>query len=118
MSQTIVRQRRELLKVIGVGAAATAIGACAPMNAGIHRYARPYSRNPFVAPRISMDSVIRVIVGHRPFRAAGFRVESEQFDDKPWCTITATAAAVSACPGALRHWLFGKRSAGFRGTLP
>jgi glycine/D-amino acid oxidase-like deaminating enzyme len=29
-----------------------------------------------------MDNVIRVIVGHRPFRAAGFRVESERFDDK------------------------------------
>jgi glycine/D-amino acid oxidase-like deaminating enzyme len=29
-----------------------------------------------------MDNVIRVIVGHRPFRPAGFRVESEWFDDK------------------------------------
>lgn len=29
-----------------------------------------------------MDSVIRVIVGHRPYRPAGFRVEREQFDGK------------------------------------
>jgi glycine/D-amino acid oxidase-like deaminating enzyme len=29
-----------------------------------------------------MDAVIRVIVGHRPYRSKGFRVEREQFDDK------------------------------------
>ena len=29
-----------------------------------------------------MEAVIRVIVGHRPYRAKGFRVEREQFDDK------------------------------------
>jgi glycine/D-amino acid oxidase-like deaminating enzyme len=29
-----------------------------------------------------MDAVIRVIVGHRPYRPKGFRVEREQFDDK------------------------------------
>jgi len=29
-----------------------------------------------------MDAVIRVIVGHRPYRPTGFRVEREQFDDK------------------------------------
>jgi hypothetical protein len=29
-----------------------------------------------------MDNIIRVIVGHRPYRPAGFRVESERFDDK------------------------------------
>jgi glycine/D-amino acid oxidase-like deaminating enzyme len=29
-----------------------------------------------------MDAVIRVIVGHRPYRPEGFRVEREQFDDK------------------------------------
>jgi glycine/D-amino acid oxidase-like deaminating enzyme len=31
---------------------------------------------------VSKDAVIRVIVGHRPFRPQGFRVEREQFDDK------------------------------------
>lgn len=29
-----------------------------------------------------MENVIRVVVGHRPFRPSGFRVESERFDDK------------------------------------
>jgi D-amino-acid oxidase len=29
-----------------------------------------------------MDAVIRVIVGHRPYRPEGFRVEREHFDDK------------------------------------
>ena len=29
-----------------------------------------------------MDAVIRVIVGHRPYRPSGFRVEREQLDDK------------------------------------
>jgi D-amino-acid oxidase len=29
-----------------------------------------------------MDNVIRVVVGHRPFRPSGFRVESEHFGDK------------------------------------
>lgn len=29
-----------------------------------------------------MENVIRVVVGHRPFRPSGFRVESEHFDDK------------------------------------
>jgi glycine/D-amino acid oxidase-like deaminating enzyme len=43
---------------------------------------RSYSNNPFVAPDVSMDNVIRVIVGHRPYRPAGFRVERELFDGK------------------------------------
>jgi glycine/D-amino acid oxidase-like deaminating enzyme len=29
-----------------------------------------------------MDAVIRVVVGHRPYRPTGFRVEREQFDNK------------------------------------
>lgn len=29
-----------------------------------------------------MDNVIRVVVGHRPYRPTGFRVERQQFDDK------------------------------------
>ena len=46
------------------------------------KYARPYSRKPFAAPRVSMDSVIRVITGQRPFRPKGFVVRSEEMDDK------------------------------------
>ena len=29
-----------------------------------------------------MDAVIRVVVGHRPYRATGFRVEREDYDGK------------------------------------
>lgn len=45
-------------------------------------YVRPYSRRPWAAPRISEDRVVREIVGHRPFRRAGFVVRREAFDEK------------------------------------
>lgn len=77
-----MNNRRELLKVMGGGVLAASLGACAPAAPRFARYPRAYSRQAWAAPRISMDYVIRVIVGHRPFRAAGFRVESERFDDK------------------------------------
>lgn len=82
MSVTKQRLRRELLKTMGAGVVAAGMAGCVPVTSSTARYQRPYSRQPWVAPRISMDNVIRVIVGHRPFRAAGFRVESERFDDK------------------------------------
>ena len=74
--------RRDLLKVLVTGAVAASLGACAPMASRLAQHPRSYSRNPWAAPAISMDNVIRVIVGHRPFRPSGFRVEREQFDDK------------------------------------
>ncbi len=74
--------RRDLLKAIGAGAVAAGLGACVPVTSSSARYQRPYSRNPWLAPRISMDSVIRSIVGLRPYRPSGFVVKSEQFDDK------------------------------------
>ena len=76
------RSRRSIIQGLGAGALLTTIG-CAP--ASLPRkpaYARPYSRKPWAAPRVSMDAVIRVIVGHRPYRSKGFRTEREQFDDK------------------------------------
>lgn len=74
--------RRRVIKALGAGALLSATG-CAP-TAGTFRteYPRAYSRQPWKAPHISMDAVIRVIVGHRPFRRQGFRVEREQFDEK------------------------------------
>lgn len=74
--------RRNLLKTLGAGAFAASIGGCAPMQASSAKYPRPYSRKPWAAPRVSMDSVIRAIVGHRPYRPSGFVVKSEQFDEK------------------------------------
>lgn len=73
--------RRDLLKTMGAGALAASVGACAPMAAR-PEYSRPYSRNPWVAPRISHENVIREIVGHRPFRPSGFVVRSEKLGDK------------------------------------
>ena len=77
------RSRRDWLKTMGAAAAVAAFGGCAaPGGVGKLRYARPYSREPFVAPRISEDRVIRAITGLRPFRPSGFVVKREKFDDK------------------------------------
>jgi len=76
------QSRRQILKTIGAGAVAASVSACAPMAAKTARYQRPYSRKPWVAPRISMENVIREVVGHRPFRPAGFVVRSEQLGEK------------------------------------
>ncbi len=82
MVKNRVNRRRDLLKAMGAGAFAASFGACAPLQPHGAQYARPYSRKPWLAPRISMDAVIRSIAGLRPYRPSGFRVESERFDDK------------------------------------
>ncbi len=75
-------QRRELLKTLGGGALLASVAACASNRSAGTAYRRPYSRRPFAAPRVSMDDVIRVVVGHRPYRPAGFVVRSEKLDAK------------------------------------
>jgi len=70
------------MQTLGAGLLLTTAGACAPTAAVKRDHARAYSRLPFVAPRISMDAVIRVVVGHRPYRPTGFRVERQRYDDK------------------------------------
>jgi len=82
MSMTKRRLRRDLLKTLGAGTVAAAMIGCVPATTGLASYQRPYSRKPWLAPRISMDAVIRSIAGLRPYRPSGFRVESEKFDDK------------------------------------
>jgi len=82
MSTTNRQQRRELLKTMGTGIVAAGVAGCVPVTSGTSRYQRPYSRKPWLAPRISMDNVIRSIVGLRPYRPSGFVVKSEKFDDK------------------------------------
>ena len=67
---------------MGVGALAFSAGACAPLAPRPPQYPRAFSRKPWAAPRISMDSVIRSIVGHRPYRPSGFNVSRETFDEK------------------------------------
>ena len=75
--------RRSVIQALGAGFLLTTAAACAPATR-VQKpdYPRAYSRNPWSAPRISMDAVIRVIVGHRPYRPTGFRVERQQFEDK------------------------------------
>ena len=82
MSRVDRTLRRKLLKTIGAGAFAATAGACAPMPAGTARYQRPYSRKPWVAPRVNRENVIREIVGHRPYRPGGFVVRGEKLGDK------------------------------------
>ena len=82
MSDNKQHSRRNLLKAIGSAAAVTSLGACVPTHSGRPVFQRPYSRNPWVAPRISHENVIREVVGHRPFRPAGFVVRSEKLGDK------------------------------------
>lgn len=74
--------RRNILKTLGAGATAAAVGACAPMPTSAGRYQRQYSRKPWVAPRISTENIIREVVGHRPFRPSGFVVRSEKLGEK------------------------------------
>ena len=70
------------MKALGAGALVASAAACAPVPVASPKYARPYSRRPFAAPRVSMDNVIRVITGHRPYRPKGFVVRSEEMDNK------------------------------------
>jgi len=82
MPKENLQLRRKLLKTMGAGALVAGVAGCAPVSSRTASYQRPYSRNPWLAPRISMDNVIRSIVGLRPYRPSGFVVRSEKFDDK------------------------------------
>jgi glycine/D-amino acid oxidase-like deaminating enzyme len=82
MSMMKQRLRRDLLKMMGAGAIVAGASGCVPVTSNTAQYKRPYSRKPWLAPRISMDDVIRSIVGLRPYRPSGFVVKSEKFDDK------------------------------------
>ena len=62
-------------------AAAIATGGCTPRLV-MPRHQRLFSRKPWAAPKVSLSAVIREVVGHRPFRAQGFRVERETYDNK------------------------------------
>ncbi len=88
MGDRALAGRRQALRSLGAlaatTAAATALGGCAAGTGAraSSRYSRPYSRIPFAAPRISRDRIVRVIVGHRPYRPSGFVVRRDEFDAK------------------------------------
>ena len=67
---------------MGAATAVAAFGGCGAARPLDSRYTRPFSRKPFVAPRISEDRVIRAVTGLRPYRPSGFVVKGEKFDDK------------------------------------
>lgn len=84
------RARRRVLKalasapVAGVGLGAltlTSVAGCASPEPA-SRYRRPYSTQPFAAPRIGRDRVVREVVGHRPYRPEGFVVRRDELDGK------------------------------------
>ena len=82
MTDNGCRSRRSIIQGLGAGVLLTTIGCVPGTRALKPDYPRPYSRKPWAAPHVSMDAVIRVVVGHRPYRPKGFRVEREQFGDK------------------------------------
>ena len=82
MKKNGLSSRRSVIQGLGAGALLTAVGCTPTQVTPTPDYPRAYSRKPWAAPRVSMDAVIRVIVGHRPYRPQGFRVEREQIDDK------------------------------------
>ncbi len=74
--------RRTVIRALGAGVMLATVGSTAKNRDFKPSYPRAYSRKSWSAPRISMDAVIRSIVGHRPYRPNGFRVEREKLDDK------------------------------------
>ncbi len=82
MAENDFLSRRNIIQALGAGVMLTTVG-CAPATRALKPdYPRVYSRKPWAAPHISMDAVIRVVVGHRPYRPTGFRVERQQIGDK------------------------------------
>ena len=85
MTDTDFSTRRNLLKAAGIAALAGTASSCntpvtkTPGGAG---YTRPLSRQPFVAPRVSHDLIVRTLVGLRPYRPSGFVVKREDMGDK------------------------------------
>ena len=65
--------RRELLKTASVVALGASLGGCARTSSPSRRFAKV---------KVSPDRVIRTTVGLRPFRASGFVVRGERFDER------------------------------------
>jgi glycine/D-amino acid oxidase-like deaminating enzyme len=77
--------RRQWLATAALPAASALLGGCATRRsdgraAGAGRW--PTYERRFARVRVSPDRVIRTVVGLRPFRQAGFRVEVERLDQK------------------------------------
>lgn len=70
--------RRRLLKTVGLASLGATLGsACAPRFSRVRGMRTPRT---LARVNVSWDRVIRTVVGLRPARAGGFRVEAEKFD--------------------------------------
>ncbi len=87
LPSTFVFNRRMLLKMSSASIATAALGGC--VNADIDRLempvfrgSRPLSKLPFARPDMTMENIVDIKVGLRPFRAAGFVVRGERVGEK------------------------------------
>jgi glycine/D-amino acid oxidase-like deaminating enzyme len=71
--------RRAVLKATGLASLALGLPGCASRRGGL---VEPEPRRRFARLRVSEDRAIRTVVGLRPFRAPGFRLEAEKLGDK------------------------------------
>ncbi len=74
------QSRRVMLRASGLAALGVAFPACAGRRTA--SMARPEPRRRLAHVRVSEDRVIRTVVGLRPFRPSGFRVQAEKLGDK------------------------------------
>ena len=76
--------RRQLIKTLAYSSALVSLGGCGAVikQKYTKKYTRPHSRKPFIAPRITKDKIVRVIVGLRPYRPSGFVVKLQDFNGK------------------------------------
>ena len=73
-------KRRSALKLIAASAVLPSLEACARAFQSGTRW--PANRYRIVPVRVSPERIIREVVGLRPFRKSGFRVEAEPIGDK------------------------------------
>lgn len=79
---TIPLSRRSMLRAGFLAAASAALTpACAPLSGGAGVSPRRHVR-PLAPVRVSADRLIRTTAGLRPFRAPGFVVRADRYDDK------------------------------------
>ena len=75
-------KRRSALKLIAASAVLPSLDACARVLRSISPAPAPASRYRIVPVRVAPERVIREVVGLRPYRRSGFRVEAETIGEK------------------------------------
>src|SRR5437667_11317005 len=75
----MMTSRRSALKILGAAALLPAVDAC---GRAFRMSGQPDLRYRLARVRVSPDRIIREVVGLRPYRRSGFRVEAESLGDK------------------------------------